>query len=172
MTHGLEVKTRHRPVLDPGFLPAVLWNRAYQARVRATRGSVELGIALVRPDGTVFTHKARILPPTAANAALNRKYVERLVKFLLWQKGGSHDPGGRLRRRSRRCWPPATRRRASALSTATSSAAACSVSRSWSRRCAAELPPAARDLRSPSAATSTAAASASTSAAATASARR
>ena len=45
-------------------------------------------MALVRQDGTTFTHKARILPPTAANAGINRKYVERLVKFLLWQKGG------------------------------------------------------------------------------------
>ena len=88
MTHGLEVQVRHRPALDPGFLPAVLWNRAYQARVRATRGSVELGMALVRQDGTTFTHKTRILPPTAAHAGLNRKYVERLVKFLLWQRGG------------------------------------------------------------------------------------
>jgi predicted NBD/HSP70 family sugar kinase len=88
MTHGLEVQMRHRPALDPGFLPAVLWNRAYQARVRATGGSVELGIALVRLDGTAFTHRTRILPPTAAHAALNQKYVERLVKLLLWQKGG------------------------------------------------------------------------------------
>jgi predicted NBD/HSP70 family sugar kinase len=88
MTNDLEVQPRHRPVLDPGFLPAVLWNRAYAARVSGTRGSLELGIALVRQDGTTFTHKTRILPPNAQNAALNRKYVERLVKFLLWQKGG------------------------------------------------------------------------------------
>jgi len=88
MTHDLEVHPRYRPVLDPGFLPAVLWNRAYEARVRATRGAVELGIALVRQDGTTFTHKTRILAPTAAHKALNLKYVERLVKFLLWQKGG------------------------------------------------------------------------------------
>jgi predicted NBD/HSP70 family sugar kinase len=88
MTLGLEVQMRHRPALDPGFLPAVLWNRAYQARVRSTGGSVELGIALVRQDGTTFTHRTRILPPTAAHAALNQKYVERLVKLLLWQKGG------------------------------------------------------------------------------------
>ena len=79
---------RHRPALDPGFVPAVLWNRAYHARVRSTSGSVELGIALVRQDGTTFTHRTRILPPTAAHAAPNRKYVERLVKLLLWQKGG------------------------------------------------------------------------------------
>jgi predicted NBD/HSP70 family sugar kinase len=88
MTHGLEVSPRHRPVLDPTFLPAVLWNRAYEARVRTTRGCLDLGMALVRQDGTTFTHKTRILPPTAAHAGLNRKYVERLVKFLLWQKGG------------------------------------------------------------------------------------
>lgn len=88
MTHDLEVRMRHRPVLDPGFLPAVLWNRAYEVRVRATRGSVDLGLALVRQDGTTFTHKVLILPPTAAHNALNFKYVERLVKFLMWQKGG------------------------------------------------------------------------------------
>jgi predicted NBD/HSP70 family sugar kinase len=88
MTHGLEVSMRHRPVLDPGFLPAVLWNRAYEARVRAAGGSVDLGIALVRQDGTTFTHRTRILPPAPSNAALNRTYVERLVKLLLWQKGG------------------------------------------------------------------------------------
>jgi predicted NBD/HSP70 family sugar kinase len=88
MTHDLEVLARHRPALDPAFLPAVLWNRAYQARVRANPASVDLGIALVRQDGTTFTHRTRILQPTPAHDALNRKYVERLVKFLLWQKGG------------------------------------------------------------------------------------
>lgn len=88
MADGLDVTPRHRPVLDPGFLPAVLWNRAYRDRVRATKASVPLGIALVRQDGTTFAHRTRILPPTSANAALNRTYVERLVKLLLWQKGG------------------------------------------------------------------------------------
>jgi predicted NBD/HSP70 family sugar kinase len=88
MTLGLEVKPGHQPALDPGFVPAVLWNRAYQARVRAAGGGVELGLALVRRDGTTFTHRTRILPPAAAHADLNRKYVERLVKLLLWQKGG------------------------------------------------------------------------------------
>ena len=85
----LEVQARHSPEIDPGFLPAVLWNRAFASAVRASRGGVPLGIALVRQDGTVFRHAARILPTSAANAALNLRYVERLVKFLLWQKGGA-----------------------------------------------------------------------------------
>ena len=89
MAARLEVHVRHRPELDPGFLPAVSWNRAYAAAVRANRASAPLGLALLRQDGTVFTHRTRILPPSAAHHALNLRYVERLVKFLLWQKGGS-----------------------------------------------------------------------------------
>jgi predicted NBD/HSP70 family sugar kinase len=88
MARGLDVPVRHRPVLDPGFVPAVLWEHAYRFAVRASGAGVDLGIALLRQDGTTFRHKTRILPATAANAALNRKHVERLVKFLLWQKGG------------------------------------------------------------------------------------
>jgi predicted NBD/HSP70 family sugar kinase len=88
MAGVLEVTPRHRPALDPGFLPAVLWNRAYLDRVRATTDRALVGIALTRRDGTTFTHRTRILPATARNAAVNRTYVERLVKTLLWQKGG------------------------------------------------------------------------------------
>jgi predicted NBD/HSP70 family sugar kinase len=88
MAIRLEVEARHVPEVDPGFLPAVLWNRAFASAVRSSRGGVPLGIALVRQDGTVFRHSARILPPSPAHAALNHRYLERLVKFLLWQKGG------------------------------------------------------------------------------------
>jgi predicted NBD/HSP70 family sugar kinase len=89
MPAQLDIPIRHRPEVDPEFLPAVLWNRAYAAAARASPGSLVLGIALARQDGTVFRHRVRILPPSASTAALNRTYVERLVKFLLWQKGGS-----------------------------------------------------------------------------------
>ncbi len=89
MASRLDVSVRHRPEVDPQFLPAALWNRAYAGAVRGSRGGVPLGLALKRQDGTVFVHETRILPETAAHAALNRRYVERLVKFLLWQKGGS-----------------------------------------------------------------------------------
>jgi predicted NBD/HSP70 family sugar kinase len=89
MASRLDINVRHRPEIDPQFLPPALWNRAYAGAVRASRGGVPLGLALKRQDGTVFVHETRILPETTANAALNRRYVERLVKFLLWQKGGS-----------------------------------------------------------------------------------
>jgi len=78
-----------RPVLDPGFLPAALWNRAYAEQCAANSSSSDLAIALSRPDNTVFLHKTRVLPHEGTDVALNNKYVERLVKTLLWLKGGS-----------------------------------------------------------------------------------
>jgi len=78
-----------RPALDPGFVPAVLWNRAYRKRVAADPQSRPLVIALQRPDGTCFTHEADILPDRTEHFAANLRFVERMVKFLLWQKGGT-----------------------------------------------------------------------------------
>ncbi len=78
----------HRPVLDPGFQPASLWHRAYDAMAAQDPEAKPLALALVRPDGTVSRHDLRVLPHRGANVALNRKIVERLFKFLLWQRGG------------------------------------------------------------------------------------
>jgi len=85
----LEVQVRHPPILDPGFVPAAMWNRAYRERVAANPGSTPLAIALSRPDGTVFRAQTAVLPHAGEDAVLNRKHVERLVKLLLWTKGGS-----------------------------------------------------------------------------------
>ncbi len=80
---------RCRPPLDPDFVPAVLWNRAYRQKVAATSDPLPLRIAITRPDGTCFVHDTTLLPHTGNNQAINTFYVERLIKFLLWQKGGS-----------------------------------------------------------------------------------
>lgn len=80
---------KHVPVLDRSFVPAVLWNRHYQSQVAADPGSIEIHLALTRPDGTVFRHVTRILPDDGEHRGLNFRHVERLIKFLLWMKGGS-----------------------------------------------------------------------------------
>lgn len=77
------------PVLDPGFLPAVTWNRAYRAEALAAPGQRTLHLALARPDGTAFRWSSPLLPDGPEHAANTLRYVERAVKFLLWQKGGS-----------------------------------------------------------------------------------
>ncbi len=85
----MNIQPKIKPVLDPGFVPAVLWNRAYEEKVSQTEGAHQLDIALTRKDGTCFRWSGRVLPHTAENVQLNKIYVERIVKFLLWQKGGN-----------------------------------------------------------------------------------
>lgn len=77
------------PPLDPEFYPAFIWNRAYQAQVDADVDARSLDMALVRADGTVFRHACRVLGALHRDAEHTLRYVERLIKFLLWQKGSS-----------------------------------------------------------------------------------
>ena len=77
-----------RPLLDPEFQPASLWNRAYRALVSGSGGGVPLALALERSDGAVSVYRTAVLPHDDKTAAMNRRYAERLLKFLLWQKGG------------------------------------------------------------------------------------
>lgn len=77
-----------RPPLDPDFVPAALWNRAYRALVATDAGVRTLSIALERPDGGASRHQSRVLGAHHGSASLSLRYAERLLKFLLWQKGG------------------------------------------------------------------------------------
>ncbi len=76
-----------KPILDPSFVPAALWNRSYRARVRDCGGE-PLAIALERGAGSVSVFRTEILPHAGDCVELNHRYVERILKFLLWQKGG------------------------------------------------------------------------------------
>ena len=79
-----------KPVLDPDFVPAVLWNREYKAKVDASGMAVDVAIALLRPDKTCSVFNTRILPKKPENEPLTLRYLERTLKFLLWQRGGSN----------------------------------------------------------------------------------
>jgi predicted NBD/HSP70 family sugar kinase len=83
------VKVRRPPVLDPEFVPSVAWNDAYHHEVAADPASTGIILALARPDGTVYRHETRVLAHHGDNIARNLRYVERLVKLMLWMKGGS-----------------------------------------------------------------------------------
>lgn len=80
-------RRKHQPVLDPGFIPAALWNREYRAMVEK-QGGQPFAIGLERADGARSTFRTCILEHNQKNAPLNLKYVDRLLKTLLWQKGG------------------------------------------------------------------------------------
>jgi predicted NBD/HSP70 family sugar kinase len=84
----LSFSARHIPVLDTGFIPAALWNGAYRKICASSSTSENFTLALQRTDGTVSVFKTNILPHAAKAKALNLMYTERILKFLLWQKGG------------------------------------------------------------------------------------
>ena len=85
----MQVDVAIKPVLDPGFVPAVLWNRAYRQQAASEPASETLEMALVRPDGVCYRYRTVLLPDCEPYLAMNRVYTERLLKFLLWQQGAS-----------------------------------------------------------------------------------
>jgi predicted NBD/HSP70 family sugar kinase len=80
------VPPRIVPALDPEFRPAVLANRAFRASV-ANR-SVPVRLALERADGGVSRFDTVAADPASTAGKGNFRYVERLLKFLLWSRGG------------------------------------------------------------------------------------
>src|SRR5580658_2581649 len=80
---GLFPAPKIPPPLEPGFRPAALAHRAF-----AAEASVPVRIALEQADGSVFHFDKRILAPQHASAECNFSYLERLLKFLLWSRGG------------------------------------------------------------------------------------
>ena len=84
----IRVSPKIRPALDPDFVPAALWNRSFRARVRECGKQVPLAIALERTDGSTSVLQTTVLPHEGVNIPANERYVERVLKFLLWQKGG------------------------------------------------------------------------------------
>lgn len=58
-------------------------------RVAADPGARRFKLAMTRPDGFVAVHEDTLLAAGGDRDELNLRYVERLLKFLLWQKGGN-----------------------------------------------------------------------------------
>lgn len=75
--------------LDAAFLPSYCWHRTYRETTQAHSKSVAVTVAVGRPDGTVTHYQCRMLPEEAAFSEVNLRFLERVVKFLLWGRGGS-----------------------------------------------------------------------------------
>ena len=88
MTHLELVKPNFVPPLDEAYRPAVLANRAFKQAVAESGDGVDLALALERTDGSVSRYELTVFPEGHAQAETNLQYVERIVKFLLWQRGG------------------------------------------------------------------------------------
>jgi len=76
------------PPLDEDFRPGVLANHAFLEAVRSSGRGVPLVIGLERGGGLVSVFRTEVFEPSAPGAEANLPYVERLVRTLLWARGG------------------------------------------------------------------------------------
>lgn len=80
--HGISVEIKNIPVLDPEFTPILRFNQAFLATA-----AKPVSIAVERADGQMSTHHT-FIHGTEEMKNADCYYIERLVKTILWWKGG------------------------------------------------------------------------------------
>ena len=77
------------PELDPDFIPAEKASSAFETAVKASGRSAPLAIALERGPISVSVFKTAVFAnPSEEEFKASLRYVERLLKGMLWMKGG------------------------------------------------------------------------------------
>ena len=79
---GINVTLKHTPVLDPDFIPLMRFNHAFLADAKKP-----VGIAVERADGQMAACRT-FIHGTPEMAEADHYYIERIVKTILWMKGG------------------------------------------------------------------------------------
>jgi predicted NBD/HSP70 family sugar kinase len=82
----LMIKPQVLPPLDPNFMPAVLFNRQFRHDVDFC--GVKAVIGLERNEQETSRIELFLFPDDHPLFERNFSYVERIIKFLLWQRGG------------------------------------------------------------------------------------
>ncbi len=81
-------KPKLAPPLHPSFTPLVRVNHNFSDFVRNSGRAVPLVIGIERGDQSFSVFHTQCLDESSVSADLNLIYAERLVKTLLWQRGG------------------------------------------------------------------------------------
>lgn len=80
-------KPKYIPVYDEYFKPIIIANREYLKAVNTSQNSQDVKIAIERSRNLISVYNTKIFADDN-NASDNIIYIERLVKTLLWLKGG------------------------------------------------------------------------------------
>ncbi len=80
--YGVTVEVKNRPELDQDYIPLLKFNRAFLAGAKKP-----VSIAVERADGQMSTHHTFVYGTPEMKDA-DCYYIERLVKTVLWWKGG------------------------------------------------------------------------------------
>ncbi len=83
-----DIKPSIKLNLDSGFRPMILNNLKFEEDVRNSENPVKIKVALVRPNNQISTHTCLVFNDNLNQREANFIYVERLIKTLLWLKGG------------------------------------------------------------------------------------
>jgi len=81
------MKLKMNAPLDPGFMPMAIVYRDFEAAV-AKEGGQKLTIGLERNGGLVSTYTVEVFKDGTGHDEENHEFVERIVKTLLWTRGG------------------------------------------------------------------------------------
>ena len=79
---GVDICVKNAPVLDPAFIPMGLFNKAFLKTAKKP-----VSVAVERENGLVATVHT-FIHGTEDMAAADIYYMDRLVKRILWMKGG------------------------------------------------------------------------------------
>ena len=79
---GISVQLKHVPSLDPDFIPLLRYNQAFLADAKKP-----VGIAVERADGQMASCRT-FIHGTPEMEQADHYYINRLVKTILWMKGG------------------------------------------------------------------------------------
>jgi predicted NBD/HSP70 family sugar kinase len=74
--------------LDPNFRPAALANINYEKQVLKTNDYKRVEIGLKRSNSDISVYKTIVFSNNHEDHIHNQFYIERLIKTLLWTKGG------------------------------------------------------------------------------------
>ena len=80
--YNISVEIKNKPILDPDFMPLLRYDQEFEKN--ATK---PVAIAVERADGEMATCYTKIYE-TPEMADANNYYMDRLVKNVLWTKGG------------------------------------------------------------------------------------
>ena len=77
---GIDISLKNVPCLDIGFIPIGVFNREFLKQAQ-----IPITICIERDEGKKAVYDTYI---TGTNHEADKYYVQRLVKYLLWAKGG------------------------------------------------------------------------------------
>lgn len=80
---------KHLPPADESFRPMALGMKSFHAAVKASGKATPLVLGLARGHHGFSVHRTEIFEPGTGHDDDNLRYADRVLKFLLWQKGGN-----------------------------------------------------------------------------------